>query len=416
MDTTLSQRLVTGKVLPARLATATAWLTGLSCVAVLFSIAASQILLGAALASLLLSRQPLDFPRRWRIPLLAFAAWTVLSLLFSDAPASGLPQIRKLFVFFVLLVVVNGFQNQSQIWRTVEGVLFAGAAAAIYGLGQFAADYLALQRQGLGFYENYVVHQITGFMSHWMTYAGQLMIVLVLLLAIVLLATDSGLKSWRWLGVVLLSLALLGAFTRGVWLGTLAGTTYLVARYRLWMVGLIPIVVVLLYLISPAWLQQRDESIFEPRGDSSSMSRLAMIRTGLQMIRAHPLLGLGPERVGVEFHRYTPEGITLPPAWYGHLHNTYLQIAAERGVPCIVILLWFFYEVVRENLPRARSTLARERAFGSAAIGATIGLLVAGIFEYNFGDSEVVMLYLFVIALPYAWNQRESRPASSSRA
>ena len=125
MDTTLSQRPATGKVLPARLATATAWLTGLSCVAVVFSIAISQNLL-AALASLLLSRQPLDFPRHWRIPLLAFAA-----------------------------------------------------------------DYFALQRQGLGFYDNYVVHQITGFMSHWMTYGGQLMIVLLLLLAIILLATDS---------------------------------------------------------------------------------------------------------------------------------------------------------------------------------------------------------------------------------
>ena len=262
MDTTLSQRPATGKVLPARLATATAWLTGLSCVAVVFSIAISQILLA----------------------------------------------------------------------------------------------------------------------------------------------------------VVLLSLALVGAFTRGIWLGTLAGTTYLAARYRSWMVGLIPIVVLLVYLISPAWLQRRDESIFEPRGDSSSMSRLVMLRTGLRMIRAHPFFGLGTERVGAEFHRYAPEGITRPPAWYGHLHNTYIQIAKELAIQCIIILLWLFYEVVRDNIPRARSPLAREHALGSAAIAATIGLLVAGLFEYNFGDSEVVMLYLFVIALPYAWSQRESRPASASRA
>ncbi|MBI3934754.1 MAG: O-antigen ligase family protein [Acidobacteria bacterium] len=396
-----------GGIFANRLAAVTPWLTGLSCAAVLFSIAVSQILLAAALACLLLSRQPLEFPARWRIPLLAFAGWTLLSLAFSSAPASGLSQIRKLFVLFVIVVVVNGFQNQKQIWRTVEGVLLGGITAALYGLWQFGSDYLALQRQGLAFYDHYVVHQITGFMSHWMTYAGQLMIVFLLLLAIVLFATDCGRKKWRWLGLALIWIALLAAFTRGIWLGTLAGAIYLVAAYRRWMVALIPAFVLFLYLISPSWLQRRDQSILSPEGDSSSMSRLVMLRTGLRMIRAHPMFGLGPERIGAEFQQYTPPDITLPPAWYGHLHNTYLQIAAERGIPCLLIFLWFLYEVLHDSFLRTRSGLSRERALAYAALAATIGVMVGGLFEYNFGDSEVLMLYLFVISLPYAWNRAQ---------
>lgn len=403
VESTLHQRTISGQVVPARLPTLTAWLTGLSCVAVLFSIAISQILLAAALACLLLSRQPLEFPARWGFPLLAFAAWTLLAVGFSGEPASGLPQVRKLFVFFVILLVVNGFQNQSQLWRALQGVLVAGIVAALYGLGQFVSDYMALQRQGVGFYENYVVHQITGFMSHWMTFAGQLMIVFLILLAIVLFATDCGAKGWRWTGLALLALAILGAFTRGIWLGTLAGTIYLVIRYRRWMVALIPVAIVLLYLLSPSWLQRRNESIFHPQQDSSSMSRLVMLQTGLRMIRAHPVFGLGPERVGAEFQNYVPESTALPPAWYGHLHNSFLQLAAERGIPCVLFLLWFFYEVLRENAARARSSLSKQRALSSAAIGATLGLLVAGLFEYNLGDSEVLMLYLFAISIPCAW-------------
>jgi putative inorganic carbon (hco3(-)) transporter len=403
VETTLNHRIISGRAVPARFAILTAWLTGLSCVAVLFSIAVSQILLAVALASLLLSRQPLEFPVRWRVPLLGFGAWTLLALAFSDAPASGLPQIRKLFIFFVIVVVVNGFQNQSQIWRTVEGVLIGGIVAALYGLGQFVRDYLILQRQGVGFYENYVVHQITGFMSHWMTYAGQLMIVFLILLAIVLFATDCGRKALRGAGLALISLALLGAFTRGIWLGTLAGTIYLVIRYRRWMVALIPVAVVLLYLVSPSWLQRRNESIFEPQQDSSSMARLVMLQTGFRMIRAHPVFGLGPERVGPEFDKYTPEGVTLPRAWYGHLHNSLLQLAAERGIPCVLFIVWFFYEVMRENEQRVRNGLAGQRALSFAAVGATIGLLVAGLFEYNVGDSEVLMLYLFAVSIPAAW-------------
>jgi len=397
--------------LSSRFAVMTAWLTGLSSVAILFSIAASQILLGAALACLLISRRPLDFPPRLGLPLVAYAVWTLLALGFSDAPVAGVSQVRKLFVFFVIVVVVNGFQNQKQIWRTVQGVLIGGVAAAIFGLGQFGSDYLTLAQQGRRFYENYIVHQITGFMSHWMTYGGELMVVLLLLLAIILFATDCGKKHWRWLGAFLLCLALLGAFTRGIWIGTLAGVTFLVGYYRRWMVGLIPVALLLLYLISPSWLQERDRSIFNPEAESSGMARLVMLRTGLRMIRAHPVFGLGPERVGPLFRDYVPEGTTLPPAWYGHLHNTFLQIAAERGIPCVFILVWFFYEVFHDNVLRARCARSKERALACAASASTVAILVAGLFEYNLGDSEVLMLYLFVISLPYAWNRHQPAPA-----
>ena len=67
------------------------WLAGGSTVAIQFSIAASQILLGLALAALLLSGTRLRLPPI-RLPLGLFMAGTVISLLLSGDPASGLPQ------------------------------------------------------------------------------------------------------------------------------------------------------------------------------------------------------------------------------------------------------------------------------------------------------------------------------------
>lgn len=397
-----------GETFAHRLAPTTAWLAGLSCVAMLFSIAASQILLAAALVSLLLSRRKLRFPPRLAWPLLGFAGWTVLAVLLSPDPLGGLSQVRKLFVFSVLIVVASGFRNRNQVWRTIEGMLMGGGVAALYGLLQFARDYRAVQERGADFYDAYVVHQITGFMSHWMTYGGQLMLVLFLLLAIQLFASDGGRQPWRWLLAAILVAALLAAFTRGIWLGTLAGITLLVAFYRRWMVAVIPVLVLILYLLSPSWLQRRNQSIFHPQGDSSSMSRLVMFQVGVRMIAAHPLFGLGPERIGEEFHRYTPPGIELPAAWYGHLHNIYLQIAAERGIPCIIILLWFFVEVARDALRRAREAPPQQRSLAMASLAATAGLAVSGLFEYNIGDSEVLMLYLFLVSVPVAWTNAES--------
>ena len=148
--------------------------------------------------------------------------------------------------------------------------------------------------------------------------------------------------------------------------------------------------------------------IFDTQTDTSNRSRLMMLHTGLEMIAAHPWFGVGPQRVGAEFFRYKPASLPVPQAWYGHLHNNYLQFAAERGIPFLLIWLWLIYQVVHEGIIAGRSADARTRALGHAAVAATVGMLVGGLFEFNFGDSEVLMLYLFVITIPFAWSRLES--------
>jgi hypothetical protein len=39
----------------------------------------------------------------------------------------------------------------------------------------------------------------------------------------------------------------------------------------------------------------------------------------------------------------------------------------------------------------------------SAALAAWVALMAAGMFEYNFGDSEVLTLFLFIMSAPYAF-------------
>ena len=82
------------------------WLTFGSAVSILFSIALSQSLLALALAALLLSGERLRLPPI-KLPLALFVLGTFLALAFSPHPAEGLPQIRKFYVLFELLVVFS---------------------------------------------------------------------------------------------------------------------------------------------------------------------------------------------------------------------------------------------------------------------------------------------------------------------
>lgn len=116
------------------------WLAGGSTVAILFSIPASQILLGLALAALLLSGARLRLPPI-RLPLALFMAGTVISLLLSGDPAAGLPQIRKFFVFVTLLVVYSTFRELADVRRLVLCWAAAAALSSAGGLVQFVKKY-----------------------------------------------------------------------------------------------------------------------------------------------------------------------------------------------------------------------------------------------------------------------------------
>jgi O-antigen ligase len=132
--------------------------------------------------------------------------------------------------------------------------------------------------------------------------------------------------------------------------------------------------------------------------DPTNRDRLAMLREGRHMISAHPLTGVGPNMVLRVYPQYRdPEAVEkLNP----HLHNVPVQIAAERGLPALAAWAWFVLRLAIELARRFRA--GRNRFLAAAALAAMIAMLSAGLFEYNFGDSEFLMLFLIIVALPLA--------------
>jgi O-antigen ligase len=124
------------------------------------------------------------------------------------------------------------------------------------------------------------------------------------------------------------------------------------------------------------------------------------------MVRAHPWFGLGPEVVNLKFKDYLPPDAPkpLPSGWYGHLHNTYLQYAAERGVPALLVLLWLVGKILWDFLGALRrlpAVLDDRRFLLHGAVAAVIGVLITGFFEYNLGDSEVLLMFLVAVSMGY---------------
>src|SRR5262245_58480071 len=134
---------------------ATRWLAFGSAVSILFSIAASTILLGLALATLMLSGQKLRFPPIW-MPLLLFIVGTFVALGLSENPAAGLPQIRKLILFTQLVVVFSALRDATLVrWLFLTWAGFAGITGA-RGIVQFVQKVQQAHQAGSSSYEYYV--------------------------------------------------------------------------------------------------------------------------------------------------------------------------------------------------------------------------------------------------------------------
>jgi O-antigen ligase len=131
------------------------------------------------------------------------------------------------------------------------------------------------------------------------------------------------------------------------------------------------------------------------------------------MVKAHPWFGLGPEQIRSQFDRFVPADIPrpLPRGWYGHLHNIFLQYAAERGVPALAFLLWMLGRAVFDfsQVLRGQPSSGEHRFVLHGAIAVILAVLAAGFFEHNLGDSEVLTLLLVVIACGYIAAQRAGR-------
>jgi len=361
-----------------------------------FSIAVSHIFLAAAALVYLYWK----IRHNWKlpnlpilVPAMAFAYCTLLSAAFSIHPAESFIYSKDLAMFIILPIFFDMVRNLDDV-KVIYGILIlAGVISAAYGLYQFFNP------------DTELVHdRLRGFMGHWMTFSGLLMILNVLLLSHLLFSKEH--PRWFYPAFGLLSVTLLLSLTRNVWLGFLAAAFVLIAMRKVRWVIAMPIVLIIVFLASvlifPDKVASRMESIFNPN-ETSNKDRILMVRSGWEIIKDYPITGVGTGMIGQVYPRYRASESVFRN--HQHLHNNLVQLAAENGIITLIAWLWLITRVLLDLVHWKRKVMNPEEQFMiNGTIGIVISLFVAGMFEYNFGDTEIKMLFLTLITLPYAWH------------
>lgn len=256
--------------------------------------------------------------------------------------------------------------------------IVAAVAIATYGVVQ----YLAQDRRAL---EN----RITGPATHVMTFSGLLLAGSLLLLV---LAAHRR-KVWLIASAAIVSLALLLTFTRSVWQGWLVAVFLLLALKRPRHLPIAAGLLLIFISLMPMDFFSRFVSAFDLQ-QSSNLDRIRMAEAGVEMIKDRPLLGVGPANVKEVYPLYRkPDAPRFRPP---HLHNNLVQLWAERGILGVAAYLLLMGLFLREC---AKGWGGPARELAEAGVAVTVGLAYAGLFEFNFGDTEVFYLTLTLFAL-----------------
>ena len=351
---------------------------------------------------------------RWPLwqPVLAFSAVSVVSALASGHPGIALGACKGLLLAAALYVTADALPGPADGHRFLSVLLVVVSIAAVVGLLQAVACPGNAPDYGSPAWLYHRCYRARGFFSIYMTLAGVLS--LVLLASLPRLLPGAAISRWSSLPWMVSLAGLLATYTRGAWMGFAAGVLALLVftRKGRWLLlgGLI--VLALAALAGPQQLRARFLTMGDPN-DPTVRERVYMWRSGLTLWRSHPVLGVGPGGVKREYEAYAlPEAIKKRTS---HVHNTPLQILVERGVLGLAAWLWIWVAFVTKGigvLRRLAEDAARERALVVGSLAAIVAFLVAGLSEYNFGDSEVVTVAWALMALPWVADAKVAREAS----
>lgn len=250
-----------------------------------------------------------------------------------------------------------------------------------------------------------------GFYGHYTTFAEVLQLIIALALGL-LVAHVSRREGWTRASLLLafvvigLGGSLLLTVTRASWLACLvASFVVLAAGTRNRKVVIAGVLAFAIIVPSALFVLQQKRNVgFLDKRDGSTTWRMMVYREGVELLFSRPrhlLTGVGMDSI----KRFRNEwGLfdhgRMPP---GHFHSTPLQIAVERGLPALALWLTLLFVYGRTSWRLWRDERLRaeggwvERGLALGALGGVCGFFTSGLVHYNLGDSEVAMVFYFIM-------------------
>jgi len=337
-----------------------------------------------------LVRNPLN------IPIAAFLVAVAIGVIRAVDFRHSLKGYMTLGWISIFFLTVNNIKDVNQFKRLIRILILITTIAGAYGIFQHLTriDFFGNVK-----YLNLAFARSPGFFNSPMTFGNY---VLLLLPVVIGMSSYARLGKERRVllasGLIILA-AIIFTYTRGVWLGLIGGLIFMaiLRSKRLLLIVVTGILVcsISVVVFPSSRFARRVMETFKsgrPVGD-----RIYFLEGGLKIIRDYPITGVGWEGFRRVYPRYKPSEAGESGC---NAHNNFLDVAVDSGLLGLGIFIWLLltiYKVGFQIFKRLDDGYFKGIAWGF--LGSLTAFLVAGMSQYNFGDSEVVMLFYFLIGM-----------------
>jgi O-antigen ligase len=358
------------------------------------------------------------------IPFLLFVLACLIAVIDAYDISYSYPSLKKLLEFLIFFWIINCVRKNRLRDQLLLVLITSATLAGLFGLYQAWETNV------------HIGTRVEGTLSVYMTFAGILMMVGLLVLARFLYGHPKEVWLLPCLGVILA--CLLFTLTRQAWFGFLAGTFFLLCVWQKKFLLTLPFLFAVLAFVSsesirskvkiisipdagPSYtsfgssfsanLKFRIQRVFDGK-DETFLIRKVLWQGGWEIFKDHPLTGCGFRCVD-KLHSKYPD----PTGWIQRLrgmHNNFIQLAVDTGVLGLFTWcgIWFYFFVMLYKRFAELDGDLNEKGVILGGGAAAIGFLAGGFFETNMYDSEVAMTLYFIMALPFSGDQNNTKIAT----
>lgn len=231
------------------------------------------------------------------------------------------------------------------------------------------------------------------------TYAGGYLATLLPLVFIQIFITRNKIIK---LSIFLLSmtgiLALILTLTRGAWLALAIAAVFLAFLfYRHQLIKIRYVFPVIFALVILLIIFQGIILLRTSEGAVNLVNRGHLMQTALNMIKEHPILGIGLNTYSQEMEKYT--SIYIPHNWIYQVHNKYLLIWSETGIVGLISFLWLLLVSLIKVIKLTHSIDPLISIIAIGLLGSLIAISTHMHFESYEGGNIILQFWLIIVII-----------------
>ncbi|MFH0726588.1 MAG: O-antigen ligase family protein [Pseudomonadota bacterium] len=278
----------------------------------------------------------------------------------------GIVKFSNLWLIFeswlIFIFFANNIRDRRTVFNIVAVLLLTGVVQSILGLAQYASGG-SLGLQIFGESKSYnvyslmmagteVISRVSGTFGHPNSLAGYLVMLVLINLALFWAPISGIARLALWPTLLLMSTALILTFSRGGWLALgFGGMLTFYFCFLRWIKHrplsfLLSLALLVVFFITSVGLitPLRQRLFLEDYG--AAQSRIPMTQVALNIIDHHPWLGIGLGNYTFAAPGYDNSSIGISYEFPRPVHNEFLLIAAEQGLPALGLFLVILLSVV----------------------------------------------------------------------